>query len=93
MKFPEHKAALHLQHNDHRDMYQPLAEWIAEQGDLYDWESEEAKRRAIATDECWTLQWYPHTPLGFEAVAAPTLGELLRFANSAEGITAPPSDA
>lgn len=80
MKFPEHKASLQLTHNQHRDYYEPLADWIAKD-EMYDWESEEAKHRAIATDECWTLQWYPNTPIGFNAVAAPTLEECLAFAN------------
>ena len=47
--------------------------------DLYAWESEEAKQRAIEMDECWTLQLYPDTPIGFMAIAAPTLEDLLRF--------------
>jgi hypothetical protein len=81
VNFPEHKCGLYLTHNQHRDYYEPLAQWIEDQDDQYDWDSDEAKARAIATDECWTLQWYPETPIGFNAIAAPTLNELLaRFA-------------
>ena len=78
--FPAHRASLTLIHNQHRDYYQPLREWIAE-NDWCDWEDEAAKERAIAADECWSIQWYPDTPVGFYAVAAPTLEEVLRLAN------------
>lgn len=79
LPFPPH-CSLTLEHNRHRNHYQPLAEWIANNPDWCDWESEEAKQRAIATDECWTLRWYPDTPVGFCAVAAPTLAECLALA-------------
>lgn len=84
--FPEHKCGLFLKHNVHRDYYQSAADWCKEQdergeGGMYEWESDEAKARAIATDEIWTLQWYPNTPVGFNAVASPTLPELLEWAS------------
>lgn len=79
MILPKHKAALHLTHNDHRNVYEDLAHWIVD-NTWCNWQSEEHKARAIATDECWTLQWYPDTPVGFCAVAAPTLDECLLFA-------------
>jgi hypothetical protein len=81
MKLPEHKCGLYLQHNQHRDYYQSPAEWIAD-NDLYDWEDEASKQAAIDSDSIWTLQWYPETPIGFYAVAAPTLEDLLELANS-----------
>lgn len=77
---PKHKASLHLQHNDHKNYYENLENWIRD-NDWCDWENDEAKRRAIETDECWTLQWYPETPVGFCAVAAPSLEECLALAN------------
>jgi len=81
MKFPEHKAGLHLMHNDHKSVYEPAEQWIAD-NEWCNWQSDEAKQRAIATDSIWTLQWYPETPVGFIALAAPTLEELLAWANS-----------
>ena len=78
--FPRHEAGLSLNHNDHKNIYQPAAEWIAE-NDWCDWKDEDAKQRAVATNEIWTLQWYPNTPVGFIALAAPTLQELLAWAN------------
>jgi hypothetical protein len=77
IKLPEHKCALYLVHNEHKNLYQSLEEWLSETNDMYEWENEEARARAIATDECWTLQWYKETPIGFHAIAAPTLEELL----------------
>jgi hypothetical protein len=79
IKLPYHDAALYLQHNEHKNMYEEASQWIAD-NDMYDWENEEAKQRAIETDSIWTIQWYPNTPVGFNAVAAPTLEELLQFA-------------
>jgi hypothetical protein len=80
MKFPKHNCELTLIHNAHRNYYQQLSEWIAE-NTWCDWENEDAKARAILEDECWTLQWYPNTPVGFNAVAAPTLNEVLALAH------------
>lgn len=81
MEFPAHKCGLFLTHNEHRDYYETLEEWInGGLGKQFDWESDEAKQRAIKTDECWTLQWYPETPVSFHAVAAPTLDECMRLA-------------
>lgn len=79
--FPSHKAGLRLEHNQHRNYYEKAADWIAE-NEWCDWESEEAKQKAIKTDEIWTLQWSPETPIGFCGVAAPTLEDLLRIAGT-----------
>lgn len=78
MTFPDHKCGLYLTHNEHRDTYTPLWQHIEE--DRADWRDEESKKRAIETDECWTLQWYPDTPIGFFRVSAPTLEECLALA-------------
>jgi hypothetical protein len=80
MIFPVHKCGLYLEHNVHRDYYQPLMEWIAEREIEKEFETPEAMQRAIDTDECWTLQWYPDTPVGSCFVVAPTLAEVLRLA-------------
>ena len=78
--FPKHNCGLHLNHNDHKNVYEKAEQWIVD-NDWCDWENEEAKQRAIDTDEIWTLQWYPDTPVGFCALAAPTFEELLKLAN------------
>lgn len=84
MKLPNHKSGLYLEHNDHRNVYETIEEWLSQRDDMYQWKDEESKQRAIATDEIWTLQWYPVTPIGFYAIAAPTLEELLKLAEEVE---------
>lgn len=79
---PAHKCGLHLTHNPHREYYDSAKQHIAKNS--YGWKGEEAKARAIATDEIWELQWYPDTPVAFYIVYAPTLLELLELARSIE---------
>lgn len=84
MKLPEHKCSLSIVHNEHKDNRETVAEWLTFSGDRFNWKDEAAKQRAIDTDEVWSIQWYPNTPIGFIGVAAPTLDEALAFANSVE---------
>lgn len=81
MDLPKHKASLTICHNDHKDIYESAEQWIVN-NEWCDWKNDEDKQRAIATDSIWTIQWYPDTPVGFIAIAAPTLAELLEWANS-----------
>lgn len=81
MRLPDHACSLTLEHNPNRDFYQTVAEHIADgRCDHAVFKDEDAKRRCIEANELWTLQWYPRTPIGFIAVAAPTLAELLELA-------------
>jgi hypothetical protein len=82
---PQHACSLTLEHNRHKDYYQSASEWWTEElarhgEDAWNWPSDEARQRAIDTDEVWLLQWYPHTPIGSYSIAAPTLAELLAHA-------------
>lgn len=80
MKLPKHNCGLTLEHNVHKSLYEHASDcWEISRGEDV-WESQEAKDKAILTDEVWTLQWYPDTPIGFFKIAAPTLEELLTFA-------------
>ena len=78
MIFPKH-LTLTLTHNEHKNYYQTVTE-SAEMGDLgyrdTDWVSPEQRQKAIDTDECWTLQWYPDTPVGFNIMSAADLDVL-----------------
>jgi hypothetical protein len=81
MKFPEHKASLHLTHNEHKGYYLTVAQAVERQDHGYNnWVSEEQKQKAIETNECWYLQWYPETPVGFCILAAADLDVLLKAA-------------
>lgn len=80
---PRHKCGLYLTHNQHKDYYQSASDYIAERETLGGepaWADDEAKARALATDEIWELQWYPRTPISSYSIAAPTLNELLALA-------------
>ena len=83
IKLPQHDCALYITHNQHKDMYQTLTEFIGNSealGSPLQWESDEAKAESIKTGELWEMQWYPDTPVAFFSVAAPTLNDLLKFA-------------
>lgn len=83
MLFPDHKASLHLTHNDHKSCYQTVEQSIRDKDFGYaedDWVSEEQKQKAIVTNDCWTLQWYPDTPVGFYKMSAADLDVLLEAA-------------
>jgi hypothetical protein len=83
--FPPHECGLYLNHNEHRDYYQSVEDWLGGLEHLQDddvWGTPEAKQRAIDTDEVWRLQWYPNTPVGFNVVCAPTLDEVLELART-----------
>lgn len=79
MKFPEHKASLHLTHNQHKAYYQTVEEYTADSGE--DWISAEQKGIAIVKDDVWELQWYPHTPVGSYRLLAADLDLLLEAAS------------
>lgn len=81
--WPHHEASLHLTHNQHKAYYRTVKEMVEEGDHGYaedDWVSPEQRQKAIETDECWTLQWYPHTPVGFCLLSAADLDVLLAAA-------------
>lgn len=85
MQFPEHKASLHLIHNEHLGYYQTVAQSIERRDFGYTdecWVSQEQRQKAIATNECWVLQWYPETPVGFCLLSAADLDVLLTAASA-----------
>jgi len=67
--FPEHKCGLYLSHNDHRDYYETVEDHYKREQFI----SDEEWEKAVATDNVWTLQWYPDTPVGCYIVRASTL--------------------
>lgn len=84
MEFPKHEASLTLTHNEHKSYYRTVAESVADEDHGYKdcWVSEEQKQKAVALNECWTLQWYPDTPNGFCLLSAADLDVLLQKARS-----------
>lgn len=79
IELPPHEASLHLDHNDHKSYYCTVLHAIENEGlyDHDDWVSEEQKKKAIATDDCWSLIWHPNTPVGFNRLLAADLDVLL----------------
>ena len=84
MNFPKHKCGLYLDHNVHKGYYEPISEHVQQDYMKDAFKDEAAKARTVETDEVWTLQWYPNTPIGFNKVAAPTLEEVLALALDVE---------
>ena len=85
MQFPKHEASLHLTHNQHKAYYLSVAESIEQEDHGYTsdcWVSDEQREKAVATNECWTLQWYPETPVGFCILSAADLDALLDAAGA-----------
>ena len=84
---PKHKASLHLTHNEHKSYYQTVEQSIKGQDHGYledDWVSKEQMQLAIDTNECWYIQWYPDTPIGFCVASAATLEALLDYLQKSE---------
>lgn len=87
MDFPKHEAALHLTHNEHKSYYMSVQQSIDQDDHGYTddcWVSPEQRQKAIDTNECWKLQWYPRTPVGFMLMSAADLDVLLEAAKASE---------
>lgn len=79
---PKHAAGFSLRHNENRTLYRTVAEEldVSASGDYYaddSWAAPGEKQAAIDTNELWTAQWYPDTPVGFIVVHASTLERLV----------------
>ena len=82
MKWPRHKASLTLTHNQHKDYHLTVPEAIeAREPGYVEWVSDEQRQKAINTNDCWVLQWYPDTPIGSHVLAAADLDVLLDAAS------------
>mgnify|MGYP001611763222 CR=1 FL=1 len=78
MKFPEHKAGLYLNHNEHLTSYSTVEGFIRDEYyDAKDFISQDQMKKAIETNQCWCLQWYPDTPVGLCRLLAADLDQLL----------------
>jgi hypothetical protein len=93
MKLPPHKASMTLTHNDHLTSYLTVQEAINRDDFGYmDWVSPEQRQKAIDTNECWFLQWYPNSPVGFHVLAAADLDILLNEIEKGPCLSNPCSD-
>lgn len=81
LEFPKHKCGMMLHHNGHITCYETVAEAIASGNyDDEDWVSDEQRQKAIETNECWSISWYPHTAVGFYTFLAADLEPALKAA-------------
>lgn len=81
---PQHKCGLYIEHNAHRDYYEPLQEKVAEL--LHDEEiSPKEADEILTSDSLWSIQWYPNTPVGFYKVYGCSLSSALEKAKQAIG--------
>ena len=82
VRFPSHKASLSLSHNLHLLDHKTVAEdidFVLKMGEEDDWIDDEEKKKAIASNEMWTLQWYPDTPVGCHVLHASSVEALLKY--------------
>lgn|GEM_PF-2208076 len=72
---PERKCSLHITHNQHRDYYQSVEDYLADRQAHPD----EVLGRdvMVATDTVWELQVYPETPIGSYTIFGPTLASVI----------------
>lgn len=85
MTFPKH-INLTIEHNPHKSFYENAGEYIGDKfaNDAWgddDFVSIEDKQKCIETNDFWTIQWYPDTPVGFCYIVASTLEKALEKAN------------
>ena len=84
---PFHKCGFYLEHNPQKDVHETVKQHDAARGMggiVGDWVSEQERLKAIESDELWSVQWYPQTPIGFNALAAYSLGALLKAVSEFE---------
>jgi hypothetical protein len=74
-------SSLSITFNDHAGNYCSAAQAI-DLGlyDHVDWVSDAEKQKARDNNSVWVIQWYPSTPVGFNAVAASSLDVCLDHA-------------
>lgn len=83
MKFPKH-LHLTIEHNPHKAFYMSAKEYLEEeykQITIDEFVSEADMKECKESNDFWTLQWYPDTPVGFCTIYATTLEKCLSFAN------------
>lgn len=85
LKFPRHKAAMYISHNEHKNSYDTVAQHMSDlELNADECGSVEEFRELLEGDEIWTIQWYPDTPIGFYRVCASTFERALELAIKAQ---------
>ena len=87
LTLPVHKAGLTIEHNEHLGSYQTVEEYLLTYDYAYQslvWVSVAERENAVKTNEMWTLQWYPDTPIGSCIMRASTLMALIDWVKTCE---------
>ena len=78
---PEHKGSLSIIHNDHLSVYQTVEQYIAEESSGYkefQWKSEQDYKKAVETNELWSMRWSPSGSRAYVTIYAPTFTDLIK---------------
>ena len=81
IKLPKYMS-LSINHNEHKNYYEPLKEYIdtllnGKRPSLEELSDKEYKK-CLEMDEFWEVRWYPETPISFNVVYGSTLEECLK---------------
>lgn len=75
---------MYLTHNQHKDYYETVEQYLDNPW-MKDLDiDEETRLRMIDSDEVWELQWYPDTPVGFYKVVGASFLEVMHKASNVE---------
>lgn len=88
MKFPKH-INIAIEHNPHKSYYETADKYISDRFadgalDDRDFISAEDKEICIKSNDFWTAQWYPNTPMGFNFMVASSFDKLMDKINEEE---------
>lgn len=75
----EGHTCLTLYFNQEAYNYMKVKDYGEDEERFAEWISEQEKQNGQDTNRCWTLQWYPSTPNGFEAVRASSLSAIISY--------------
>ena len=65
-----------IKFNEHKDDYHDINKLLSNMDDVYEFESDEAKKKVIDSDSLYVLHWYNLTPVGSYTVCASSLEEI-----------------
>jgi len=79
IKFPKHDGSLTITHNEYKNYYETIEEYINESIDeFYREQKIDILDECIKQNSLWEMQVYPDTPIGFYIVYSPTFDGLFK---------------
>ena len=85
MKLPKH-INLTFEHNPHAIDCETAEQHFdyhqaSKENYRYEFISDDDRKKCVKQNDVWACQWYPHTSVGFNCVAASSFELLLEFIN------------